>query len=120
MGPQAVSHLWRVARVVFSAIQDDFYLPVAGEGLDEMGIEVRLTSGYHNQPALSRVPIRGSLVRILPRSHGPGQKVEQGGGHLDCFSKIAKIRRRPTIVVVEFASPMTKTVQRLIHSTRRT
>lgn len=72
MSPEAVSHLWRVARVVFSAIQDDFYLPVAGEGLDEMGVEVRLTSGYHNQPALGRVPIRVPLVRILHRFHGRG------------------------------------------------
>src|SRR5215510_5206757 len=65
MCTQAVSDLRRVARVVPTAIEDYCHLLIAREGLNEVGIQIRLTPGDNDQPALGGVAVGAVLVRIL-------------------------------------------------------
>src|SRR5690242_625144 len=94
MGPQAVGDLGGVAGIVLAPIQDHSDLRVAGESLDQMAIELRLTASNDDEPALGRVSIQLVLVGVRHgRSSLEGQP-EQGQGHVDCSCEIRYIASR--------------------------
>src|SRR5258707_5238890 len=60
----------RVPRVILPAVEDHAYLAVAGECLNEVGVEVRLAPCDDDQPSLGGLPIHGVLFRVWERLHG--------------------------------------------------